>query len=334
MRILHIYDLNQVARIYAGPLEDRGHTIQIYQPSLIAGNAALPLKLAAIPWRVFDLLHVVGRLNPSDFDVVHIHWASYGMLGLASRIPFIVHCHGSDVRKRLQRRVFRRALTPILRRAAAVLCMTPDLLAVVQSVRPDARLLPAPVDTDTFAPVCRPEPSGTSRILLLTRLDPIKGVDTAFEGMSRFVQRHPEVRVRVLDWGQRRTHYRHLHGDKFEFVPPVPPEEVAGLIHWADAIIGQFGVGALGLSELQAMSCAKPVIASFQYSDAYSNPPPIFDAQTPWEIDTQLETLLTQPDLAAARGREARRWVIEEHDKRVLAARLELIYSEVAVRAK
>src|SRR5262249_4846374 len=162
--------------------------------SLVAGNAALPLKLAATPWRVLDLLHVVGRLNPGDYDAVHIHWASYGILGLASRIPFILHCHGSDVRTRLQRHVFRLALTPVLRRAAAVLCMTPDLLPVVHSVRPDARLLPAPVDTDTFAPVGRPDPSSagrTLRILLFTRLDPIKGVDTAFQGISRFVQRHP-----------------------------------------------------------------------------------------------------------------------------------------------
>src|SRR5205814_10049809 len=63
----------------------------------------LPVKMAFMPWRVLDMRRVVGKLNRSHFDIVHIHWASYGVLGLASRIPYIVHCHGGDVRHRLQR---------------------------------------------------------------------------------------------------------------------------------------------------------------------------------------------------------------------------------------
>src|SRR5205814_9805783 len=83
----------------------------------------LHVKMAFMPWRVLDMRRVVGKLNRSHFDIVHIHWASYGVLGLASRIPYIVHCHGGDVRHRLQHPLSRVMLEPVLRRAAAVLCV-------------------------------------------------------------------------------------------------------------------------------------------------------------------------------------------------------------------
>src|SRR5713101_7521593 len=102
MRILQVNDINQVATIYAGELINRGHSVEVYEPSLRGGSAPLPIKLAAMPRRLLSLRYIVGSLNPNHFDIMHIHWASYGILGLVGRIPFIVHCHGSDVRYRLK----------------------------------------------------------------------------------------------------------------------------------------------------------------------------------------------------------------------------------------
>ena len=191
MRILQVHQINQVAYTYGEDLERRGHYVEVYEPSLVGGLAPLPVKMAFMPWRVLDMRHVVGKLNRSHFDIVHIHWASYGVLGLASRIPYIVHCHGGDVRHRLQ---------------------------------------------------------------------------------------HPLSRV---------------------------------------------------MSELQAMSCARPVIASFRYDDAYPTPPPICQAATAEEVDERLEYLFRNPEMVMSLGRQAREWIIENHDHRVLAGKLEELYQSI-----
>jgi len=331
LRIVQVNDINQVGGAHAAGLRALGHHVDVWQPSLAGAGGPLVVKLAAMPGRVLDLRHARGLLRPDRFDVAHLHWASYGALGYLSRIPYVVQCHGTDVRERLADPVFRRPLASILRRAGAVLAITPDLLPVLREVRPDARFLPAPIDAERFSP-CLDPPAGPARpwtVLLFARLDAGKGADMSTAGIAGFARRHPDVRVLVIDWGDQRERYRTLHGDRFEFLARVPPAEVPRLVRSADAVVGQFALGALGLSELQAMSCARPVIASFRYPDAYPTRPPLIGARTPDEIDTALETLLAQPTWAADLGARARRWVIEHHDLRAVASRLEAMYREL-----
>lgn len=111
MRILYVHNINQVAEVYTRELHRRGHFTELYEPSLSGASAPLPIKFAMMPERIFDMRCIVGKLNRNYFDVVHIHWASYGLLGSVSHIPFIVHCHGNDVRKRLNHPFFRPVLT-------------------------------------------------------------------------------------------------------------------------------------------------------------------------------------------------------------------------------
>jgi glycosyltransferase involved in cell wall biosynthesis len=330
MRILHVHNINQVASIYTSELAKRGHSVAVYEPSLKGGFAPLPVKLAFMPKRIFALRHIIGSLNTNHYDIVHIHWASYGVLGLVSRVPFIVHCHGTDVRARLKHPLYRPILTTVLRRAAAVLCVTPDLLPIVRAIRPDAIFSPGPIDTEQFVPgetghLYSPD---SWTIMLFARLDPEKGTETAMQGIVRFADRHPGVHVRLLDRGLLKAEYRRRYGQRFEFSPYVADDEVPRLLQSADVIVGQFS-GALGLSELQAMSCAKPLIASFCYEDAYPTPPPLCNATSPEEVDGHLENLFQHREVATALGSRARTWVISNHDKKALVTRLETLYESL-----
>lgn len=331
MRILYMHNINGVAETFAHELRCRGHFTELYEPSLVGGGAAPPLKIALMPFRVLDMRHIVGKLNTDYFDIVHIHWASYGVFGPRSKIPFIVHCHGSDVRNRLQQPFFRLMLSPIFRQASAVMCITPDILPIVQSVRSDAVFFPAPIDTELFAPEedSRGPLSQPWIILLFARLDSTKGVDISAQGIARFVQRHAGVRVRLLDWGDLRSQYKQQYSNRFEFIPPVSPFEVADLIRSADVVVGQVALGALGLSELQAMSCAKPVIASFRFGGAYSALPPICQATSAEEVDEHLEHLFQHSEEAKALGQRARTWVIQHHGYRTLVDKLEAYYRSI-----
>src|SRR5579883_2300775 len=188
MRILYVHGINRVAETYGEYFASQGHFFSLYEPNLAGGTSPLPAKLALMPGRLLDLRHVIGYLDSKSFDLVHIHWASYGILGLTSRIPFIVECHGTDVRYRLQNFFFRSLLNPVFRRAAAVLCITPDLLSVVQPIRSDTIFLPGPVKTELFTPLADNQRNASLpwTILLFTRLDPIKGPEIAIEGIERF----------------------------------------------------------------------------------------------------------------------------------------------------
>ncbi len=334
MRVLYIRNINQIAEIHAQELARRNHNTRIYEPNLSGGLAPLSIKLMRMPGRILDLRHVVGKLDAKYFDLVHIHWASYGILGFVSRIPFIVECHGLDVEHRLAKPFFRPILISILRRAAAVLCVTPDLLPIVQTVRPDALFFPGPVDTRRFVPreTIRQASTGSWTILFFTRLDPKKGPEVGIEGIARFTQRHPGVRVLLLDWGNMKEKYKQRYGTRFEFVPLVPPGQVQHLVCSADVIVGQFASGALGLSELQAMSCAKPVICSFRYEKAYPLPPPLYQANTAEEVDEHLESLYQHPEAGIALGQKAREWVVSNHSYEVLSDKLEALYSSIIER--
>jgi glycosyltransferase involved in cell wall biosynthesis len=331
MRILYIRNLNQVAEIQAYGLTQHNHVSKIYEPNLTGNEAPLPLKLALMPGRILSLRHVVGKLNRNYFDIAHIHWASYGMLGFVSRIPFIVECHGSDVRYRLKKPFFRAMLASVFQRAASVHCITPDLLPVVQTVCPQAKFFPGPVDTDRFVPAEDIHASSERQwtILLFSRLDPVKRPEVAVAGIASFAQRHPDVRVKLLDWGLLKEQFKNTYSERFEFVPFVPPEKVQQLIWSANVVVGQCLLGILSFCELQAMSCAKPVICPFHYQDAYPTPPPLCQATTAEEVDQQLEYLFTHPEAGITLGQKARKWVIENHDYRALSLKLETVYQSI-----
>ncbi len=327
MRILYVHNINQVAETYGGDLAQLGHSVKVYEPSLVGGGALLPVKLAMMPGRIFDLRRIVSKLNLDYFDLAHIHWASYGVLGLMSQIPFIVHCHGDDVLVPS----FRPILTSIFRRAAVVMCITPDLMPHVQSIRPDAIFFPGPIDTERFVPEQnnQVESARPWTILLFARLVPKKGLEIATQGIAQFAQRHPEICVKLVDWGSEKEKYKRHFGDRFEFVPRVPPELVQYLIWSADVVVGQFLSGALGLSELQAMSCGKAVVASFRYEKAYPTPPPLCQATTAQEVDAHLEYLYQHPEEAVELGQRAREWIVSYHNRQALAGKLERLYQSI-----
>ncbi|GLV55968.1 hypothetical protein KDH_28120 [Dictyobacter sp. S3.2.2.5] len=331
MRILYIHDINRVASTYAREFSQRGHITALYEPDLRGAGSSLCGKLLMLPLRVLSLRHLVARLQPASFDLTHIHWASYGVLDLLSQVPVVVHCHGSDVRRRLRHPLLRPLLAVILRRAAAVLCITPDLLPIVRSVRSDAVFSPAPIDTQQFAPVTEQaiDPHHLWTILLFARLDPEKGTGIAMAGIRRFTQRHANIRVRLIDWGPLKEEYRKLYAYCCEFVPPVSQDQVQQLIVSANVVVGQFALGALGLSELQAMSCARPVICSFHYDEVYPTPPPLCRADVAEEIDAHLELLFLQPEMERELGQQARAWVISHHSHHVLADKLEALYCSI-----
>ena len=339
MRILHIHNINRVAETFGRELVLHGHSFSLYHPDMTGSSASMLVKVWNMPKRLLSLRDIIRELRSDMFDIAHIHWASYGVLGLTSDIPFVIECHGDDVRHRLNHPLFRLPLRTFLQKASAVICITPDLLSTVRAVTPDVFFIPGPIDTTHFAPdedkqIAQARPCSPRSLLLFTRLDPDKGCEIAVQGIERFSTRHPDVHVRLLAWGALKHKYGQRYRGRFEFITPVAPDEVYRLIQSADIIVGQMASGALGLSELQAMSCAKPVITSFRYDNEYPTPPPHLQATNAEEIEQHLEYLYQHPEIGVVLGQKARAWILAHHSTQILTNKLEELYDAILRQGK
>lgn len=323
MRILHVNDVANVGATLVDGLVHLGHEAELRRLRLVAKRRSTSVKLLVSPLRLQEWLAVNRQVRLGDYDVVHIHFAYLGWLGILGRYPYTLHCHGSDVRRDLHDRLRRWPILISLRRAHSVLFVTPDLASIVRPIRPDAIFLPNPVNTDRFRP-CYGTAERPPRILIGSNLSPIKRVDIAFEAIQILLARHPQVQVTAIDQGPERQRYRGI--SRVTFVPPVPYEEMPALVQAHDMVIGQFGLGILSMVELESMACGKPVVCYFNYGDWYPEPPPVLSTNQPAQAADYLSALVENPVLRRQSGERGRAWVEEQHGYLAVAKQLEQIY--------
>ena len=100
--------------------------------------------------------------------------------------------------------------------------------------------------------------------------------------------------------------------------------ELADLYRSSDLVVDEFG-GWFGLVALEGASCGKPVlnhVAADVMALMHPDGHPFLQAQTAQDVRDVI-TMLTDPDRRAAIGRASREWVLEHHDRSVVARRCE-----------
>ncbi len=93
-------------------------------------------------------------------------------------------------------------------------------------------------------------------------------------------------------------------------------------------VIGQVNLGAAGMAELEAMSCARPVVASFTYGAAYAEPPPFVQANTGGAIAEAVIRLVDDASLRQRTGDAGRAWIERYHDFDTIVDRVEAVARE------
>lgn len=231
MRILHVHDIAHIPPLIVRVLEEKG----------IASS----------------FVEDVGNINIKDFDIVHAHYALNRKTIRAFRaarrhkIPFVLHCHGSDVR-----RVTATGLRPLpphyqqisqymRRRSAKVFLSTPDLIPFA----PEGEYVPNPVDIGAFRPM--PEVKKCGRKL-------IAGTFFKGENISRFIE--PDVEYDCIN----------VKGD-YEFPanvvrhPVVPHERLAPFLNRYSEMLGTFN-DLISMTRLEAMACGLRTFTNFDRS--------------------------------------------------------------------
>ena len=322
LRIVHVNDIASVASVLAEAQSRLGASVRVLDPPKPLAHLPYPWKVLSFPLRVVPLVAVVMDLRRDRAALVHIHYATQGVVGLGVGRRFVIHCHGSDIRGARPGSLRGAVLSTILRRAALVLYATPDLAADVGRFRRDAAYLPNPIDTAAFAPSRTP----TRDVLMATKLDPVKGAGTAVEALARLLERRPATRITVIASGPMLDAVRSRLGHRARFIPPVEHARMPDLIRDHRVALGQFRLGILSQVELESLACGVPVVTWFDHPEAYEDQPPIVIAHEPGEIATRLAGLLDDEPGRAGLATAGRSWVIANHDSDRIAGRLDEAY--------
>jgi glycosyltransferase involved in cell wall biosynthesis len=331
MRIVHVNDIASVASTLARAQRELGHDATVIEPARSGFGSNLLIRAALLPVRWGSLLFVAVRLRRGRWDAIHIHYAWKGVVGVLSGRPFVLHCHGTDVRGIRRGSVRGRLNSLSMRRAAAVYYATPDLAEWVLPERPDAIFLPNPIETDRFHPAAAADPARAGRrdVLVGVRLDPIKGVDTIVGTIRELLGRRPGVRVTIVAQGGGVARAASVAGPNTVVVARSSRDELPGLFRDHRLALGQFLVGAMGNYELEALASGVPVVMRFDQGAAYSDQPPLVNAATADEAAGRICELLDDPAALDRLAAAATAWVDANHAARTVAARVLADYARL-----
>jgi glycosyltransferase involved in cell wall biosynthesis len=158
------------------------------------------------------LRQVIRRLSP---DLIHAHWwFPAGWFVSRRGRPYLLTCHGSDVRLLERSGILLRTALPVFSRASRVtavsLFLARDIGRWIPGVAGSILVTQMPVDTDRFvAGAARPK-AMPPRILYAGNLVPSKGVDVLLHAAAELSRRGVDHEVRIVGEGPSARDLRSL----------------------------------------------------------------------------------------------------------------------------
>lgn len=258
-----------------------------------------------------------------------------------------------------------RAYAMVLRRAqrrcrAVCYTMPPQEESCRQLELTNARFLPCaiPIDTERFRPLSHAERAGVRARLGLpgdgwvvfqpARQDWTcperpgsnhKGNDRFLRAFAQFLKERGKdiwllavTKGRDVELSQRLAAQLGID----HRVRWIPQQNKAGLrdcLGASDVVADQFTYGFYGISTLEAMAVARPVLVYLEPRGLKAlgvEPPPVVPVRSEEEIHAGLRRLAEDPVRADAIGAEARAWVVRNHGWEPVVDRYLALYKELA----
>jgi glycosyltransferase involved in cell wall biosynthesis len=276
---------------------------------------------------------VVERLDGAEVDAVHGYFAHVPteVAAKAARrlgVPYGFSVHALDARK-----VSRGGLAERARDAACVIACNPDVAGDLKRAGAPVQLIPHGVDLERFRPTPPPR-AQVLTILAVGRIVPKKGFPILLEAAAQLLA---PVRVRIVGDGYERPQLERKIAelglaDRVELAGPATHDDLPAEYSAAHIVVVPSITDATGDHDglpnvvLEAMSCARPVVAS----DVGAVSSAVVDGRTgvlvpPGDAEAlagALEFLVDQPDMRERLGREARARVEADFELTSCTARL------------
>ena len=201
----------------------------------------------------------------------------------------------------------------------------------------DLTTVPPGIDADRFRPTDEVHPAvDTDResILVLSRLDPRKGIDKAIRAFAQLDR--PGAELLIAGTGRLEESLRELAAelgvsDDVRFLGFVPDEELPELYSSVDLFVLPSEYEGFGIVFMEAMACETPVIGT----EVGGVPTAVDDGETGYlvpkdgigELAARMDKLLGEPGEYERMAQESRTWAVD-HDWTAIAERVSGVYGE------
>ena len=333
----------KVVRARYGPdaLERVGYTGALRQP--MRATLLAPLMLPPFIARLWSVAaKEAEKFNP---HVVHAHWWMPGGW-IASRLglPYVITCHGTDVRL-LETSYWRALAAPVMRRAAAITTVSEFLADDIRRVFPEAArkimVTPMPLDIERFARGADAAKVSPPRVLFAGNLIASKGVDVLIDAIALLRDRGVSCQLRIIGAGPEESKLhalaaQHALGDAVTWSPFISQHELPAEFGEATvtALVSRGQAEGLGLVLAEALLAGSAVVGTA----AGGIPEVVVDEQTGLiakdgdaaDLARQLERLLTDRELRERTIASGRDRIRSRHAPVAAAERFIALYKEVA----
>ncbi len=219
--------------------------------------------------RRYDVVHVHGSLAPM-LPMAVLHYSRNAKPGTVAVGTFHAG-HDPSSGYRIFKYPLRRQF---FRYYDGLIAVSPVALETMACFFPgDYRIIPNGVDTGLFSPgpssLDGRLPQGSLKLLFMGRFDPKKGLRHLLSALPFIKRRIPDVKLVVCGDGPRamRSYYSRFITSEVKnsvhFAGEILGGERAQYYRWCDiSLTPSIGAESFGIMLLEAMSCAKPVVAS------------------------------------------------------------------------
>jgi glycosyltransferase involved in cell wall biosynthesis len=334
----------RVRRFRYGPdaLERVAYTGNLHGRTLLSPLAAFafPGFLLAYGQAVRS---AIRRFSPA---VVHAHWwMPGGWFASRAGVPYLITCHGSDVRLLERGGMVRGVALPAFRRAARVTTISKfladDIHRMLPTLQAKVQVTPMPVDVTGFVEGARTAKLDPPRLLYAGNLVPSKGVDVLLRAVAELARRGVACQLKILGEGPARPALDSLARELgiasrivwSPFVPQtrMPSEYGASTV----TVLPTRGhAEGLGLTLVEALLASSAVVGTA----AGGIPEVVIHEQTgliardgdPADLATQLQRLLTDAPLRERLARQGKEHVLRTYAPQAAIDRFLEIYDAVA----
>jgi glycosyltransferase involved in cell wall biosynthesis len=333
----------EIVRARYGPdaLERVGYTGALRQP--MRATLLAPLMLPPFIGRLWALAAQEAR----DFrpDVVHAHWwMPGGWIASRIRVPYIVTCHGTDVRL-LDGSFWRARAAPVLHRASAVTTASEFLARDVARFFPEITSKTSvtwmPMNLEMFERGASLMKVSPPRILFAGNLIPSKGVDVLIKAVALLRDRGISCELRIIGAGPEESHLKALAAQRglgaiVTWSPFVAQHDLPNELGQATVtvLVSRGQSEGLGLVLAEALLAGSAVIGTA----AGGIPEVVVDEQTGLiakdgdasDLARQLERLLTDRALRERTIANGTERIRAQHAPVAAARRVAALYDTVA----
>jgi glycosyltransferase involved in cell wall biosynthesis len=309
-------DLGPFVALVERALLERGHEVERAVLDTRAGGRRRYLTLARRAWS--------GRAFEPDVVYAHFLVPAGLIAAVAARAPLVVTAHGRDVRNIGAIPGVAAATRVVVRRAAAVVCVSAYLRRELETKLPQARgkteVVSSGVDLEEFA--VTPPPDGELRVLCT-------GALTERKNVVRLADAFALLGEGTLTFAGDGPLRRRLEGrDRVRLLGRLPHREIPRLLAESHVLCQPSLLEPLGQALLEAMACGRSVVASRIGGPPEFVPPEAGILVDPLDVDALAGAL--RQAAALPRPNEDARAAAAAHDLRRQAERLEAILSRAA----